>query len=353
MCSPRAFVRTEKACVSVFFMHETALKKIILRSTLSDTELLQKTECSIKRQKEATLELLEDLLEVDQRRLYATFSFSSLWDYLHRGFHYSEMQNSEMVNTVKLMRAHPEARTQIKQEELSITTASQIQRFVNQEKKAGNTLSSEQTAEILEICKGLSKREVEKTLFSFASEPVQALCKERIKTVDQNYTELKFLVTDSTLRVLSQVKDLIGNEALSEIFDQSIRVYLEAEKKKRGRTEKAAKKPAQESPIQESTLPVKSEPRSRFISIEIMRAVAKRSGGQCEFINPITSVRCSSRFRLQLDHYPVPFCKGGENTAEGLRHLCQSHNLRSAMEAGISIEMGEVSKMVNEKSPLQ
>jgi len=345
-------------------MNEIPFKKTLLRSNLSDSELLQKTERSIKRQKEATLELLEDLLEVDQRRLYTTLSFSSLWEYLHRGFHYSEMQSSELVNAVRLMRAHPAVKEQIKQEELSITTASQIQRFVNQEKKVGHVISSEQTAEILESCKGLSKREVEKTLIGFSSESGWALSRERVKTVDQNHTELKFLVTEETLQVLSQVKDLLGNEALSQIFDQSLRVYLEVEKKKRGRTERDGKtvktaakeketKTEKETSSQESTLPVKSEPMSRFISIEVKRAVAKRSSGQCEFVNPTTQVRCRSRFRLQFDHYPIPFCKGGKNTVEGLRHLCQSHNLRHAMDAGISIEADRARKMSNSKSTLQ
>jgi hypothetical protein len=271
------------------------------------------------------------------------------------------MQASEMVNTVRLMKMYPEVKDQIKHEELSITTASQIQRFVNQEKKVGNMISSEQTSEILESCKGLSKREVEETLIEFASEPVRALVKERIKTVDQNYTELKFLVTDSTLQVLSEVKNLIGNEALSRIFDQSLRVYLEVEKKKRGRTEidrklakktepKNEKEPTTQASIQESTFPGKLDAKSRFISIEVKRAVAKRSGGQCEFVNPVTKVRCNSRFRLQLDHYPIPFCKGGKNTVEGIRHLCQSHNLRHAMEAGVSIESGVLKKVVNGES---
>ena len=355
-------MKAEKAYAKVDFMSETAFKKTNLRSTLSDSELLQKTESSIKRHKEATLELLEDLLEVDQRRLYATLSFSSLWDYLHCGFHYSEMQASEMVNAVKLMKAHPEVKEQIKQEELSITTASQIQRFVNQEKKVGHAISSKQTAEILESCKGLSKREVEKTLIGFSSESGRALSRERVKTVDQNHTELKFLVTDSTLQVLSQVKDLIGNETLSQIFDQSLRVYLEVEKKKRGRTERdrkavktAAKeketKTEKETSSQESTFLGKSESRSRFVSIGVLRTVAKRSGGQCEFVNPVTKLRCSSRFRLQLDHYPIPFCKGGKSTVDGLRHLCQNHNLRSAMEAGISIDPRMVSKAANATSP--
>lgn len=242
------------------------------------------------------------------------------------------MQSSELVNAVKLMRVVPQVKEQIQNEAITITTASQIQRFINQEKKVGNPISFEQTAEILETCKGLSKREIEKTLLAQASEPAKIICQERVRTVTESLTELKFLVSESTLEVLSEVKNLIGNEALSKIFDQSLRVYLETEKKKRGRTENIERS-------QESTLPVKPETksRSRFIPIHVVRAVSRRSGGQCEFVDPKTQIRCCSKFRLQLDHHPVPFSKGGKNTVDGLRHLCQQHNLRTAIEAGLQL----------------
>jgi hypothetical protein len=52
--------------------------------TWSDSELLQKTEVVSKTEKEATLELLKYLVQVDERRAYAILACSSLFEYVNK-----------------------------------------------------------------------------------------------------------------------------------------------------------------------------------------------------------------------------------------------------------------------------
>jgi hypothetical protein len=72
---------------------------------------------------------------------------------------------------------------------------------------------------------------------------------------------------------------------------------------------------------------------TRYIEAHVRQNLWRRSGGQCEWCHPITGERCASRFRLQFDHYPMPFAKGGPSTEENLRHVCRAHNARHAVEA--------------------
>ena len=317
---------------------------------ITDELLLQITFAASKNEKLATLELLQYLAQVDERRAYATLSCSSLFDYVVCILGYSESQASERVNSVRLMRAHPEVKEKIKNGNLSMTTASQIERFKKQEKKAGTPINQTKTLELIETCAGLSKREVEKTLFALSSQEAK-LAQENIKVVSSHLTEVKFNISESTFQKLNEVKNLIGNESLSTIFDQALDALLEAKRKKKGiikpnilkvtahqvnQGENEAAMATTEIPKDRATLPAMSNPRnhSRFISIHSKRAISLRSLNQCEFVDPKNDMRCNSKFKLELDHV-FPFALGGTNEADNLQHLCKQHNLKAAEAWGL------------------
>jgi hypothetical protein len=337
---------------------------------LSDSELLVKTQIAAKTEKTATFELLKYLVEVDERRAYATLACSTLFEYVTKILGYSEMQASERINSVRLMRAIPEVKSKIESGDLSMSTASQVQRFLRQEKKTGNAILKSEALHIVNTCAHQSKREVEKTLFSLASTEAKVSA-ERIKEVSEEYTELKFLISESTFSKLAETKNLIGNESLKDIFDLALDALLTQIKKKKGMKTKPKTECEPHSghhsghpdpnsnpnsnanpklnPVPEpifgtkvnftlkSTFPGKltAGTSSRFISIRVKRKVHERSNNQCEFVDPQTKVRCTSRHRLQFDHYPIPFAKGGNNHEENIRHLCFQHNQKSAMRAGL------------------
>jgi hypothetical protein len=329
------------------------------KNDLSDQELLQKTEVAAKNEKETTLELLKYLVQVDERRAYATLACASLFEYVNRILGYSEMQTSERVNSVRLMRAVPEAKLKIEAGHLSMSTASKVHRFLKQEQKGGKPKSNHETIAIIEKCSGQSKREVERTLFAQSSGEALVL-KEQIRTVSDSLTELKFLVSDSTFDKLQEVKNLIGNDSLKDLFDQALDALLSQTKKKKGMEPKCTfpgkLKTASASTVSE---PIKNcatmtkekrdhhqdpersrelkdnSARSRFIPISIKRIIISRSGNQCEFIDENSKQRCTSKHQLQFDHYPIPFARGGKNDALNLRHACFQHNQKWAMQAGL------------------
>jgi hypothetical protein len=355
---------------------------------LSDIELLKLTLHAAKTEKEATLALLNYLVEVDTRRLYASVSgCSSLFDYLVNVLNFSHPAASERVNTVRLIRAVPPVQEYLETGKLSLTSAAQIQRFVNAEQKShpkGKSISLEAKQKVIEACLGKSKREVEKTLFEKHSEPARVLVQEKVRLVTATRSEIKFTVDEATLEKLQQLKDLIGNPSLEKIFDQALDALLLSEKKKRGvipkkgfgneltvtetqlqsrevrepndasspRRHRAVQGPLADSAILETRADVQqtdvqqteaqqteanrtdAQLNSRFISITLKRFVFARSNGQCEFVDLRTKIRCHSTFRLQIDH-ELPRALGGKTEASNLRHLCLAHNLRMAVQAGL------------------
>jgi 5-methylcytosine-specific restriction endonuclease McrA len=68
---------------------------------------------------------------------------------------------------------------------------------------------------------------------------------------------------------------------------------------------------------------------TRYIAKATKQKVWKRDQGKCAFIGS-NGKRCNSDFSLELDHFPIPFGRGGPSTVDNLRLLCAKHNRDSA-----------------------
>jgi hypothetical protein len=328
-----------------------------LYAQLKDHELLNFAAKAAAKEKEATLALLEYLVEIDIRMLYATKAYSSLFEYIVRELGMSEPATAERVNTIRLMRAVPEVKAHLEAGRLSLTTAAQIQRFIKTEEKVSvEKLNSSEKIAVIDACLGSSKREVEKTLLGKQSEAAKVNTSEKIKTITSDRAELKFTVHENTLQKIEQIKALIGESSLESLFDHGLDLLIAREEKKRGR-EKAGQnfsnnqilnsvvdsaieqdKNKNENKTQPAELTEKQK-NSRFIPIELKRFVFARSKGRCEFVEARTGNRCQSGFRLQIDHI-FPFALGGKTEASNLRHYCAAHNRRAAVNFELNKSFG-------------
>ncbi len=294
---------------------------------LSDYELLTKTAAAAKTEKEAMMTLLEYLCEVDERKVYATKSYSSLFEYLMKELLFSEAQASERVNAVRLMRSMPEVKDHLETGKLNLSTAAKIQRFVQAENKLATPLNPNKKTELVQECLGQSKRQVEKILFAHASEPNQIAMKERITVVSEDKIELKITLTAQVEEKLKRAKQLVRTETMAALLEKALDALIDLQEKKLGKSTSAEIKPNY------STLPAKldASTRSRYIPKAFKKVIYQRSGGQCEYSEPKTKKRCESRAHLEIDHV-VPMARNGKTELNNLRHLCHSHNARAAMD---------------------
>ena len=347
---------------------ENSSAKARLHSSLKDQELLNLTFKAAASEKSATLVLLDYLLEVDVRKLYCTLkAYSSLFDYCVKELGLSEPAAAERVNAVRLMKSVPEVKSHLEAGRLTLTSAAQIQRFIKTEEKVsaqnkGTPIQSVSAKkDLIDACLGQSKREVEKTLFSKQSEPAKSLNQERIRAVSSNQSEIRFIAEDKTTQKINRVKELLGEKSLETIFDQALELLILKEEKKRGMFHHPEKRKSAEiskqiekdltsnlktpQPIEFKIKKTEEVPvnkrkndeivfsrssHSRFVPIDLKRAIFQRSKGQCEYIDSKTGDRCRSKYRLNIDHIH-PFALGGKTEFKNLRHLCFNHNQRAAM----------------------
>jgi hypothetical protein len=74
--------------------------------------------------------------------------------------------------------------------------------------------------------------------------------------------------------------------------------------------------------------PEAARPSSSAIPLPIRRQVWERDGGGCAWTAP-DGTRCSSRWKLELDHV-WPRALGGASTVDNLRISCRAHNVLHA-----------------------
>jgi 5-methylcytosine-specific restriction endonuclease McrA len=96
---------------------------------------------------------------------------------------------------------------------------------------------------------------------------------------------------------------------------------LEKRAERRKRREKNKKQPRAKA--------TSKVPESRHIPAREKEAVWIRDRGRCKYIGR-NGRRCNSTHNLQIDHYPVPFARGGPSIASNLRLLCAKHNRYTA-----------------------
>ncbi len=84
--------------------------------------------------------------------------------------------------------------------------------------------------------------------------------------------------------------------------------------------------------------------RSRYIRVEVRRAVYHRDGGACCYVDPVTQRKCKSRKAIQYDHI-LPFAQGGESTVANVRIYCDIHNRLAAIKSYGSRHMAKFIKI--------
>jgi hypothetical protein len=275
-------------------------------TTLSDDELHESAITAAQRDREAELDTIAHLREIERRRLHLVRGFSSIFSYAVDALGFSESAAATRVQAMRLAATLPSADAMLRSGELSVTTAATVQRFFRREEKENrNAIAPEKRATILREVAGKSRREIDRTLLAHATNPETHTLRESTRAVSATRTELTLYADETLMKLLERYRELKGAQKLEEIL-QTLLAKLDP-----------GNRPAQ------ATLPAKED--SRHVPVGMTRELHRRAGSQCEFIDPKTRRRCSSHYRLQLDHVQ-PFALGGPTALENLRLLCRPHN---------------------------
>ncbi len=269
---------------------------------ISDNTLRKDAKRAASREKEATANLLHYIREVDRRRLYCDWKFTSLFDWCVRELGLCEGSAHLRITAARLMAEMPELEEKIEQGNLSLSNISQVTQFCRE----NDIKDSQDKLEMLRKVENLSKKEAELKLFQLSGKEKSA--REEQQRISESRTKVTFILSNETLEALEEVKSLLGKEVNSDelikLMAQSLKEKVEREKFKQTEKTRASKG---------------TKVGGRVLSSAVKREVYARDK-KC--------VNCGSKHRLNFDHR-IPYSRGGPNTVENIRLLCFNCNQRA------------------------
>jgi hypothetical protein len=144
--------------------------------------------------------------------------------------------------------------------------------------------------------------------------------------------KVEFTASQEYVDLLDQARDLLShalpNASMDEVHVRALRgLVAELQKKKYGATEQSRDpEPAGDNGEQRKR---ERGRRGRHISAAVRRTVAKRDGGRCTYVDPVTGQRCRETRMLEL-HHQHAHALGGPATAKNVTLRCQAHNALAA-----------------------
>lgn len=252
------------------------------------------------KEKEATAVLLHHIKEVDRRKLYCDWKYSSLFEWCVKELGLCEGSAHLRITAARLLQEIPEIEKRIEEGSLTLSNISQINQYCRQNK----IHDIEEKKELLLQVENLSKKETEKKLFSISGK--EKPVKETKSRISESKSKVSLVLSDETLEALKEVKDLLGKDVSS---DELIQLMAKALKEK----------------IEKEKFKQVSRPRAaqvakgRAIPASVKRTVYCRDK-KC--------VNCGSVRNLNFDHR-LPFSMGGKSSVDNIRLLCFQCNQRA------------------------
>jgi hypothetical protein len=331
-------------------------------SRLSDRELLRRVSALAGNERQATVELIAHLAEVDRRKLYLGEGYRSLFRYCVDTLRLGEQATYKRMVAARACRRFPSQLGHLADGSLNLSTLRLI----------APHLTRENFDSVVAEAVGRRKREVDKLVARLAPRPdvpasvrklpakavvvsslpgpVEVPGPERAE-VDTSQKEgpsqhgpadpprlvlpaapppsppvaalapdryrIQFTVTEETHDTLREVQSLLRREIpdgdVAAIFDRALKLLLEdTARKKLAATDRP--RPRQ----------VGSGKHSRYKPAELVRAVWRRDSGRCAFVAK-NGRRCGADSFIEFHHLD-PHGLGGEMTEENISLRCRAHN---------------------------
>lgn len=323
---------------------------------ISDSDLLVQIKNLACEERRITTEILLHLREIEARYLFAELGFSSLYEYCTKELGYSESSAWRRISAMRLLKEVPEVEEHLRDGSMTVSTLSQVQSFLLQEKKQKNEFTKEEKLELLGQVEGMSTRETEKVLATISP---QSALPDRERFISGNDVEIRFTASRELIEKLNRLKGLLAHSGNTQTYAGLLDVLADMALKKLDPVEKFRRKSKKQERIinkgtvvadsvnvSEADSSVKPEQRrdgksppapkrqcvmGRSIPRKIYDEVWQRDEGKCSFVSTLTGRRCNSVHGLEIDHI-WPFALGGETELGNLRLLCRQHNQFSAIQ---------------------
>jgi hypothetical protein len=327
---------------------------------LTDDQLLDETRALARRERDATVQLIAALMELDTRRLYLGQGYSSLFTYCTRALHLSESAAYSRLEAARAARRFPVVLDLLVDGALTLTTVCLLSRH----------LTTANHRAVVDAARYCSKREVEAQIAALQPQPpvlpsirklptslrfesrdsareratfelplisarpssriahpherpqmVKASHLNRLTPLAPDRYKVQLTVNRETHDKLREAQDLmrhrVPNGDLASLFDRAITLLVEDLRRQRWADTASPRAERQ------------ATPGSRHVPAAVKREVWKRDGGRCAFVG--AAGRCGERGLLEV-HHVVPFADGGPTTSANLQLRCRAHNAYEAQQ---------------------
>ena len=306
-------------------------------ANLNDKELLARTHEVINEERKMTVKVLWHLRELERRQVFAARGFSSLFDFCVQALGFSEGAASRRIRAMRLSREVPGLAKALEGGQASLTTASYLQSFLQQEKRLNQKVySTEEKEALLKAIENKTKTQCERLFFAIS--PAAALPKERARVISEELTELRFHADQALMDKIERIRGLLAHKIPNAGY-QDLIGYMADVALARLEDPGKKKKPVDEGMEMAANAALLRSPENgtsqhrtqdwRYIPVVLRRFIWKRDQGQCTYVDAETQRKCRSRYGVEFDHV-VPLAQGGTTCAENLRLLCRVHNVYEA-----------------------
>lgn len=166
-------------------------------SGLSDSQLIAQTKSLVSGERKINLEVLHHLKEIEFRRLFLKYGYSSLFKYAVAELNYSEDAAYRRIQAMRLLKDVPQIEEKIESGSLSLTHASKIQNYFTREKIKKREVDAESKMTLIESLENKSNQEVEKELVALNP---KLEVRESIRPVSYDKMELRTPVPTAFIR---------------------------------------------------------------------------------------------------------------------------------------------------------
>lgn len=271
---------------------------------LTDKQLHVDTKNLASYERKITAQLLHHLREIESRKLFSEYGFSSLFTYCVHELGFSEGAASRRINASRMLKQMPELEKKIEDGDITLSNLSKAADKFKQE----NITDKEFQKEIIATIENTSTKECEKVLSEIITP--NNLPTEPVKL----FHPIHINMSEETYQKFEQVRGLLAHRRLNrdEMFFKIFEITSEQLTKEKFRTNS------------------KLEPASsdtRYIPAGLKKAVYERDK-RCQ--------KCGSTYGLEVNHI-VPFALGGKTELSNLNLLCFNCNQRARISSNLHL----------------
>jgi hypothetical protein len=274
-------------------------------ASLSNDELVASLQRLVHDEHRLVADLIEHLLEVEERRVHLEMAFPSMYAYCRDGLGWSEGQTHRKLTAARLVKRFPSLLDAIRDGRIHLSNLALLR----------DRFTADNVEKLVATLGRKSKRDLERAV----AEPV-----------DHGNETLTLTITPALREKIERARALTRhrnpNGDLTVILERALDLLVDKlEREKLGKTSRPR------DATDEATSTSTSRPASTqqgYIPRAVRRAALARDGFQCTFVSD-DGVRCPARELLELDHR-IPRARGGKGDLENVRGGCRAHNRLAA-----------------------